>query len=142
MRITRTGSAIWRGGLKDGKGLLSTESGALDQYPYGFAARFEGMPGSNPEELLAAAHAGCFTMALTLVLSEASARIPEMHTQAAVTLEKTSDGFFITEVKLTLNVALTAGEVEAFSVLANKAKEICPVSKLINAWISLDIQVS
>lgn len=142
MRITRRGNAAWKGGLKDGKGALSTESGALDHYPYGFAARFEGKPGSNPEELLAAAHAGCFTMALALVLTEAGVRVPEMRTEAAVTLEKTNDGFSISGVKLTLNAALIAEEAEVFTSLAHKAKETCPVSKLFNTAISLDIKTA
>lgn len=142
MRITRSGSAAWTGGIKDGKGTLSTDSGALNQYPYGFASRFEGTPGSNPEELLAAAHAGCFTMALALVLSEAGVRVPEMQTKAAVTLEKTDAGFSIPGVKLSLSTVLSTAEAEAFITLAHKAKEICPVSKLFNAHISLDIVTS
>ena len=88
MKIQRTGSATWKGGLKDGKGTISTESGALKAYPYGFATRFEGMPGTNPEELLGAAHAGCFTMALSKILGEAKLTAEHMETSAKVTLEQ------------------------------------------------------
>ena len=96
------GSAVWQGGLKDGKGAISTKSGALKDYPYGFASRFEGKPGTNPEELIGAAHAGCFTMALSLILSEAKLTAERMDTTAEVTLEKVADGFSITAVDLTL----------------------------------------
>src|ERR1700685_4838086 len=102
MKITRTGSAAWQGGIKDGKGSISTESGALKAYPYGFASRFEDKPGTNPEELIAAAHAGCFTMALSLILGEAKLVAEQMDTSARVTLEKVDDGFSITAVHLTL----------------------------------------
>src|SRR6476659_4100661 len=96
------GTAVWRGGLKDGKGAISTQSGALKEYPYGFASRFEGKPGTNPEELIGAAHAGCFTMALSLILGEAQLTAAQMDTKAEVTLEKLADGFAITAVHLTL----------------------------------------
>src|SRR6266852_4644876 len=96
------GSATWKGGLKDGKGAISTQSGALKEYPYGFASRFEGKPGTNPEELIGAAHAGCFTMALSLILGEAQLTATHMDTNAEVTLEKVVDGFAITTVHLTL----------------------------------------
>src|SRR5690554_5246298 len=99
------GSAVWRGGLKDGKGAISTQSGALKDYPYGFASRFEGKPGTNPEELIGAAHAGCFTMALSLILGEAQLKADRMETRAEVTLEKQADGFAITAVHLTLKAA-------------------------------------
>src|ERR1700737_3453900 len=93
MKIKRKGSATWQGGLKDGKGSISTESGALKAYPYGFAARFEGQRGSNPEELIGAAHASCFTMALSLILGEAKLTAEQMETKADVTLEKQGEGF-------------------------------------------------
>src|SRR5712671_4489295 len=98
MKIKRSGSATWQGGLKDGKGTISTESGALKAYPYGFASRFEGQRGTNPEELIAAAHAGCFTMALSLILGEAGLTAEQMDTSAVVTLEQVPDGFAITAV--------------------------------------------
>jgi len=132
------GTAVWHGGLKDGKGALSTKSGALKDYPYGFASRFEGKPGSNPEELIGAAHAGCFTMALSLILGEAGLTADTMNTQADVTLEKLSDGFAITKVHLTLRAKIPGVDAAKFQELAAKAKAGCPVSKLLKAEISLD----
>jgi len=102
MKIKRRGSAKWSGGIKDGKGAISTESGALKEYPYGFASRFEGKPGTNPEELLGAAHAGCFTMALSLILGEAKLTATQMDTTAEVALEQVEGGYAITSVHLTL----------------------------------------
>src|SRR6266446_405256 len=93
MKIKRKGSAAWQGGPKDGKGAISTESGALKAYPYGFASRFEGQRGTNPEELIAAAHAGCFTMALSLILGEAKLTAEQMETSAEVTLEQVEGGY-------------------------------------------------
>ncbi len=132
------GSAVWSGGLKDGKGAISTKSGALKQYPYGFASRFEGKPGTNPEELIGAAHAGCFTMALSLILGEAKLTADKMETQADVTLEKQADGFAITSVHLTLKAKVPGADNAKFQELAAKAKAACPVSKLLNAKITLD----
>jgi len=136
--MTTFGSAQWRGGLKDGKGAISTKSGALKDYPYGFASRFEGKPGTNPEELIGAAHAGCFTMALSLILGEAGLTADEMNTQADVTLEKQGDGFAITKVHLTLRAKIPGTDSAKFLELAGKAKAGCPVSKLLKADISLD----
>jgi len=138
MKINRTASAAWSGGLKDGKGSISTESGALSAYPYGFAARFEGQKGTNPEELLGAAHAGCFTMALSLVLNEAGFTATKMDTSAKVTLEKLDDGFAITAVHLTLTGAVPGCDQAKFAELAGKAKAGCPLSKVIKAEITLD----
>lgn len=132
------GSAVWQGGLKDGKGALSTASGALKDYPYGFAARFEGKPGSNPEELIGAAHAGCFTMALSLILGEAGLTAERMETRADVTLEKLDSGFAITKVHLTLKAKIPGADKAKFEELAGKAKANCPVSKLLKAEITLD----
>jgi lipoyl-dependent peroxiredoxin len=132
------GSAVWSGGLKDGKGALSTKSGALKDYPYGFASRFEGKPGTNPEELIGAAHAGCFTMALSLILGEAKLTADRMETTADVTLEKVSDGFSITAVHLTLKAKIPGIDDARFQELAGQAKAGCPVSKLLNADITLD----
>ena len=132
------GTAVWHGGLKDGKGALSTKSGALKDYPYGFASRFEGKPGSNPEELIGAAHAGCFTMALSLILGEAGLTADEMTTRADVTLEKLTDGFAITRVHLTLRATIPGVDNAKFQELAAKAKAGCPVSKLLKADITLD----
>jgi lipoyl-dependent peroxiredoxin len=131
------GSAVWQGGLKDGKGAISTKSGALKDYPYGFASRFEGKPGTNPEELIGAAHAGCFAMALSLILSEAKLTAERMDTTAEVTLEKVDDGFSITAVDLTLKAKVPGADQASFAELAAKAKIGCPVSKLLNAKITL-----
>ena len=133
-----TGSAVWQGGLKDGKGAISTQSGALKDYPYGFASRFEGKAGTNPEELIGAAHAGCFTMALSLILGEAGLRADRMDTSAEVTLDKVDDGFAITAVRLTLRASIPGVTPERFQELAGKAKSGCPVSKLLKADITLD----
>lgn len=135
------GTAVWKGGLKDGKGAISTQSGALKDYPYGFASRFEGKPGTNPEELIGAAHAGCFTMALSLILGEAKLRADQMDTKAEVTLEKVADGFAITSVHLTLRAAIPGVDQATFEQLAGKAKAGCPVSKLLNAKITLDAEL-
>jgi osmotically inducible protein OsmC len=136
--MTTFGTARWQGGFKDGKGALSTKSGALHDYPYGFASRFEGKPGSNPEELIGAAHAGCFTMALSNVLGQAGLTAEEMNTKADVTLEKLADGYAITKVHLTLRAKIPGTDDAQFQELAAKAKTGCPVSKLLKAEITLD----
>ena len=129
---TTSGSAKWQGGIKDGKGAISTKSGALNDYPYGFASRFEGKAGSNPEELIGAAHAACFTMALLLILGEAK----------LTALEKQDDGFAITSVHLTLNAKIPGADDAKFQELAGKAKAGCPVSKLLNTNITLDAKLA
>lgn len=141
MKINRTGSAQWKGGLKDGKGAISTQSGALKDYPYGFASRFEGKQGTNPEELLGAAHAGCFTMATSLMLGEAGFTADEMNTTAQVTLEQDSGGFTITHVALTLRAKIPNIDDAKFQEITAKAKAGCPVSKLFKAEISLDAKL-
>ncbi len=138
MKIKRKGSAAWQGGIKDGKGTISTESGALKAYPYGFASRFEGQRGSNPEELIAAAHASCFTMALSLILGEAKLTAEQMETSAEVTLEQVEGGYAITAVHLTLQAKVPGADQAAFEKLTTLAKAGCPVSKLLNAKITLD----
>src|SRR5262249_15230258 len=138
MKIKRKGSAAWQGGLKDGKGSISTESGALKAYPYGFAARFEGQRGSNPEELIGAAHASCFTMALSRILGEAKLTAEQMDTTAEVTLEQLADGWAITAIHLTLKAIIPGADKATFEKLAAKAKAGCPVSKLFKAEITLD----
>jgi osmotically inducible protein OsmC len=132
------GSAVWQGGIKDGKGAISTKSGAIKDYPYGFASRFEGKPGTNPEELIGAAHAGCFTMALSLILGEAGLTAESMETTAEVTLDKDGDGYAITAVHLTLKGKVPGADQAKFEELAGKAKAGCPVSKLLNATITMD----
>jgi lipoyl-dependent peroxiredoxin len=138
MKIKRRGSAQWSGGIKDGKGAISTESGALREYPYGFASRFEGKPGTNPEELLGAAHAGCFTMALSLILGEAKLTATQMDTTAEVALEQVEGGYAITSVHLTLRAKVPGATPQTFAELAGKAKAGCPVSKLFKTEITLD----
>ncbi len=138
MKIKRRGSAAWSGGLKDGRGAISTESGALKEYPYGFASRFEGQKGTNPEELLGAAHAGCFTMALSLILGEAGLTAERMDTSATVTLEQADGKFTITAVALKLDAKIPGTDQAKFQQLAESAKANCPVSKLFNADITLE----
>jgi osmotically inducible protein OsmC len=138
MKIKRRGSAAWKGGLKDGKGSITTESGALQAYPYGFASRFEGQRGTNPEELIAAAHAGCFTMALSLILGEAKLVAEQMDTSAEVTLEQVEGGFAITASHLTLKAKIPGADQATFDKLVGMAKAGCPVSKLLKAEITLD----
>ena len=132
------GSAVWQGGIKDGKGAISTKSGAMKDYPYGFASRFEGKPGTSPEELIGGAHAGCFTMALSLILGEAGLTAESMETTAEVTLDKDGDGYAITAVHLTLKGKVPGADQAKFEELAGKAKAGCPVSKLLNATITMD----
>jgi osmotically inducible protein OsmC len=138
MKINRTGSAAWKGGFKDGKGTVSTETGALKEHPYGFSSRFEGKTGTNPEELLGAAHAACFTMALSLILGEAKLTAEQMNTSARVTLEPVEGGFAITAVHLTLTAKIPGADQASFEALTAKAKAGCPVSKVLNPNITLD----
>lgn len=142
MKIKRTGSAVWSGGIKDGKGSISTESGALKDYPYGFSSRFEGVRGSNPEELIGAAHASCFTMALSLILGEAKLVAEHMETSAQVTLEQVADGYAITSIHLTLTAKIPGADQATFESLAAKAKAGCPVSKLLKTEITLDAKLT
>ena len=132
------GSAVWQGGLKDGKGTLTTGSGVLKDQPYGFGSRFEGKPGTNPEELIGAAHAGCFSMALSMILGEAGLTPERLETKADVSLEKVADGFAITKVHLTLKAKVPGATDAQFQELVEKAKVGCPVSKVLNAKITLD----
>ncbi|WP_426322592.1 OsmC family protein [Pseudoduganella sp. R-43] len=132
-----SGSAVWTGGIKDGRGAISTASGALQAAPYGFSSRFEGKPGTNPEELIGAAHAGCFTMALSLILGEAGLTAEKMETKAEVTLDKVPDGFSISAIRLDLQAKIPGADKAKFEELANKAKLGCPVSKLFKANITL-----
>ncbi|SDK92504.1 OsmC family protein [Pseudomonas indica] len=131
-------SAVWQGNLKDGKGTLSTQSGALKDNPYGFNTRFEDQPGTNPEELIGAAHAGCFSMALSMMLGQAGLTAERIETQAVVTLDKVGEGFEITTVDLILKAKIPGADVNQFQQIANQAKEGCPVSKLLKARINLN----
>jgi lipoyl-dependent peroxiredoxin len=128
--MQRKGSAVWNGGLKDGKGTVSTESGTLRETQYSFSARFENGTGTNPEELLAAAHAGCFSMALSGQLGAANLKADRIATTATVSLEKVEGGFAITKVHLDVKAKVPGAEKAAFETAANNAKAGCPVSKL------------
>jgi osmotically inducible protein OsmC len=137
MTIKRNGSAVWSGGLKDGKGAVSTGSGVLKDSQYGFNTRFEDGPGTNPEELIGAAHAGCFTMALSGQLGQAGLTAEELRTTATVSMEKVEGGFSINAIHLDLVAKIPGASQEAFDKAAQTAKENCPVSKLLNAEITL-----
>lgn len=137
--MIKTASAVWKGSLKDGQGEISTETGVLKSAPYGFKARFENGPGTNPEELIGAAHAGCFSMALSMILGEANLTADRIDTTAQVTLDKLADGFAITKVHLILKASIPGASDEQFQELAGKAKAGCPVSKVLaGAEITLD----
>lgn len=138
MTIKKTASANWRGGIKDGIGSISTQTGVLKEAPYGFKARFEDGPGTNPEELIGAAHAGCFTMALSGILEKAGMKATAMTTKATVSLDKQGEGFAITAIHLDLSATIPGATDEAFQAAAKDAKANCPVSKLLNATITLD----
>lgn len=138
--MIRTGSAVWNGTIKEGNGTLTTQSGVLKATPYSFTLRFEnesGQDGTNPEELIAAAHAGCFSMALSGQLTRAGFTPESLATSAAVTLEQKDGGFAITKVHLTLDAKVPGLAAEQFHELANAAKAGCPVSKVLNAEITL-----
>jgi lipoyl-dependent peroxiredoxin len=136
--MKRNASAVWKGGLKDGKGTISTESGVLSDAQYSFTTRFEQGKGTNPEELIAAAHAGCFSMALSNELGNAGLTPESIRTTATVTLEKTDAGFAIPAVHLTLEAKVPGADRATFTRLADAAKTGCPVSKLFKADITLD----
>ncbi len=135
--MDRKASAAWQGGLKDGKGTLTTESKVLSATPYSFSTRFEGTPGTNPEELLAAAHAGCFTMALSMMLGESGIVAAQIDTTATVSLEKLETGFTITRVNLDVGVRAPGADRAKFDAAAAKAKAGCPLSKVLKADISM-----
>ena len=139
--MQKTASAKWHGSNKDGAGTISTQSGVLQDTPYGFKSRFEGGPGTNPEELIGAAHAGCFSMALSLQLGDAGMVADSIETRAAVTLEKGNGGFTITAVHLDVVARIPGGDPEAFDRAANAAKAGCPVSKLLNATLTLSARL-
>ena len=136
--MKRSATAMWNGDLKSGKGTLSTESGVLSNSQYSFATRFENARGTNPEELIAAAHAGCFSMALSLQLAEAGLVAQSITTKATVTIEKTDAGFTITQSHLDLTARIPGARQQAFEAATESAKNGCPVSKLLNARITLD----
>jgi osmotically inducible protein OsmC len=135
---TRNGSARYQGFGKDGKGQVSTQSGVLNDQPYGFNTRFGDEPGTNPEELIAAAHASCFTMALSFALARAGHSDGTLETEAKVTLDKDGDGFSITRSSLTLKARVPGIDADEFAKIAADAKANCPVSKVLNCEISLE----
>lgn len=139
--ITNNGSAKWQGGLKDGKGLISTKSGALKDLPYGFNTRFEGAPGTNPEELIGAAHAACFSMALSKLLADAGVTDVTIETTSQIGLDKDGDGFAIKTAHLTTKIT-GQGDKAKIEEAAHQAEKGCPVSKLLNAEITLDVTVA
>ena len=142
MAIHKKGQAHWEGDLKSGKGTVSTESGALSQQPYGFNTRFEGVKGTNPEELIGAAHAACFSMALSLMLGEEGYTPTSIDTVAVVTLDKSASGFAITKVALQSQIVLPGIADAAFESIIHKAKAGCPVSQVLNAEVSLEYKLN
>jgi len=139
--MIRKASAEWRGSLKEGKGTVSTESGVLSNALYSFGTRFENAKGTNPEELIAAAHAGCFSMALSAELGGAGITPESVRTTAAVTLEKVEGGFAVTSSHLDVTAKIPGGDRTAFEKAANDAKAGCPISKLLNAKITMDAKL-
>ncbi|MEO1908845.1 MAG: OsmC family protein [Paracoccus sp. (in: a-proteobacteria)] len=139
--ITRTGSAKWEGGLKEGKGQVSTKSGALSAQPYGFNTRFEDKPGTNPEELIGAAHASCFSMALGMMLEQEGISGVKIETTSDISMDKEGDGFAVKKAHLTTTITADAEQAKVLEI-AEKAKEGCPISKLLNAEITMDAKVA
>ena len=140
--MKRTATAIWNGGLKDGKGSISTESGVLSNTQYSFTTRFEDGKGTNPEELIAAAHAGCFSMALSAQLGN-EGKVPEsIETEAAVTLLKTDAGFSITAVHLKVRAKIPNMTPPEFQKFAEAAKSGCPVSRVLKAEITMETRLA
>ena len=139
--MKRKASAVWNGGLKDGKGTISTDSGVLSNTQYSFSTRFEDGVGTNPEELIAAAHAGCFSMALSGQLGKAGLTAESIRTTAAVKLEKVDEAFAITSVHLEVTAKVPGADQQAFETAANNAKAGCPVSKVLNAEITMEARL-
>ncbi|WP_018000313.1 OsmC family protein [Paracoccus sp. N5] len=139
--IVNYGSAKWQGGLKDGKGVISTRSGALSDQPYGFNTRFEGKPGTNPEELIGAAHAACFSMALSKILAEAGVTDVTIQTTSKIGLDQEGDGFAIKTAHLSTTIT-GQGDRAVIEDAARQAEKGCPVSKLLNAEITLEVTVA
>jgi lipoyl-dependent peroxiredoxin len=139
--MERKGSAVWRGRLRDGSGAVSTESGVLSATPYSFATRFEQGRGTNPEELIAAAHAACFSMALGAQLERSRLVAERIQTGATVTFERVADAWTITHVHLSVSAKVPSADEKAFIDAANTAKSTCPVSRLLNATITMDARL-
>ena len=139
--MIRKGSAVWQGGIRDGRGTVSTESGVLSDAQYSFSTRFEDSAGTNPEELIGAAHAGCFSMALSKQLEDAGMKAESIRTTATVRLEKTDAGFAITKIHLDVTARVPGGDEAKFQTAAGNAKAGCPVSRLFNAEITMSAKL-
>ncbi len=140
--MQRKSSALWKGGLKDGKGTVSSASGVLSNTPYSFTTRFENTPGTNPEELIAAAHAACFSMALSAQLGGANLTPESINTSATLTMDKLEAGWAITAIHLEVAAKVPGASQEAFKTAADNAKSGCPVSKVLNAKITMDAKLA
>ena len=140
--MKKSASAHWSGGIKDGQGTISTDTQVLRDAPYGFKSRFEDGPGTNPEELIAAAHAGCFSMALSGQLGNAGMTADSIETTAAVTLEKTDAGFTVTKVHLDVTANIPGADAAAFETAAQNAKAGCPISRLLKAEITMTAKLA
>jgi len=139
--MQRIASAVWHGGLKNGMGTISTESGVLKQTLYSFGARFEGQPGTNPEELLAAAHAGCFSMTLAAEMVTAGLNPESIRTAAALIMERLEDGWTVIQIHLDVTAKLPEKDRDRFEIAANAAKAGCPISRLLNTKITMDAKL-
>jgi osmotically inducible protein OsmC len=139
--MKRTASAVWQGGLKDGKGTVSTESGVLSEAQYSFTTRFENGRGTNPEELIAAAHAGCFSMALSAELGKAEIRPESIRTTASLTMERLDAGWTVTAIHLDVTARIPGGDKTKFDAAANGAKAGCPISRLLNTKITMEARL-
>ena len=139
--MKRKASAVWRGGLKDGKGTISSESGVLKETQYSFSTRFENGIGTNPEELIAAAHAGCFSMAFSAELGKAGITPESIHTTATITMDKTDAGWTITESRLDVAAKIPGVDPAKFNAAANAAKAGCPISRLLKANVTMDAKL-
>jgi osmotically inducible protein OsmC len=140
--MKRKASAVWSGSLKEGNGTVSTESGVLSSSPYSFCTRFENEKGTNPEELIGAAHAGCFSMALSKILGDAGMTPERIETEATITLEQKDGGFAVTASHLDVKATIPGASESAFKEAADKAKAGCPISKLLNANITMDARLT
>lgn len=142
MTIKKSAQSHWSGDIKSGKGQISTESGALDNQPYGFNTRFEDKAGTNPEELIAAAHSACFSMALSLALTEANYVADDITTSAVVSLDEVDDGFEVSHIALSVEAKVAGIAESEFKKLCEQTKQGCPISKLMNAEISLTMALN
>jgi osmotically inducible protein OsmC len=140
--MQRKASAVWRGGLKDGKGTITTDSGTLKDTQYSFSTRFESGVGTNPEELIAAAHSGCFAMAFSAELGKAGLTPESINATATVTLDKTDAGFTVTQSHLDVTVKVPGADKNKVLEIANAAKAGCPISRVLNAKVTMDAKVA